>query len=165
MRSISLILVALLQAPTTNSRQMPPITGKFFYTDFENVVIEGMHDVKTEVGSMKSSHKLWITTHESRVGLISTRCSRSSCFVSKKFDVNKSRTKKQITTGNYNSEEVDHYNSRDLKKVTFTGKVYEDDFVFKYEKYDRQTVIRQRFLLIDRVSERYTSYYDGFIGI
>ena len=135
MRQISLILLALLQAPTTNSRMMPPITGKFFYTDFENVVIEGMHDVKTEVGSMKSAHKLWITTHESRVGLISTKCYSSSCRVSKKFDVNKSRTKQQITTGNYNSEEVNNYDtgSRDLKKITFSGKVYEDDFIFKYE--------------------------------
>ena len=71
---------------------------------------------------------MWITTHETRIGLISTKV--SNVAVPRKFDVVSSDSAEQVTTGTYKSEEVKIYNSRDLLPVEYRGHEWSDNFTF-----------------------------------
>ena len=130
-----LVLLATVLNVAAEVRPLPPITGKFFYMDFYDNRIEGMHGVKSNVGSKSSAQTFWITTHETRIGLISTKC--SNVFVPRKFDVASSETAGQISTGTYKSETVNIYNSRDLLPVQYSGHEYRDNFTFQYNAWDR----------------------------
>lgn len=56
MYGILAVLATVLSLDVVNSapRPLPPITGKFFYMDFYDNRIDGMHGVKSNVGSKKS---------------------------------------------------------------------------------------------------------------
>ena len=74
--SLIMFLKALV---STASGHPPPNTGKFFYTDFNNLQDYGLHAVTMKVDG--SDYDFFMSTNEYSIGLISKKCPSYTCVV------------------------------------------------------------------------------------
>ena len=82
LKNIFIAIFALVYISNVQSKQMPPSTGKFFYTDFMSEDVHGVHYIDFLIGNKsREYHKLSVSTSEHEVGIYTTQCPLSYCNV------------------------------------------------------------------------------------
>ena len=72
------------------SKIPPPEHGRFFYLDLLQDGASGLYHVELDVAN--ETYKLFVTTGESSIGLISNECPDEMCHVTKKYNPEGSAT-------------------------------------------------------------------------
>ena len=166
------IILSLFMTVAFGDDLLPADTGKFFYADYRSFkekntkAAPGQHVVDVLVGSSSDKMNMWISTNEYTTGVITSRCpSPRTCNVPNTWDVDRSSSKEFISGTNDTSEPIVLYNGRELLPIIFSGAQYKDNLKLQYVQFDRQTKFKSQILAIKESSQKFTSMYNGYIGI
>jgi len=103
MRSaIKAIMLASVQTQTTDSNTTDeafadiPTTGRYFFADFTMGDEFGRHFLEISVGSQRSQLKVWVSTTEQTMGVVTNDCPKTQCDVPTKYDLNGSNSKSVV---------------------------------------------------------------------
>ena len=170
MVNIQKYVIAQFLANSASATLDPPTTGKFFYTDFDQIGSYGLHAVSTKVNDV--DYNLFISTNEYSLGLISKDCSKDSCVVPKKYDLEKSDSYRSIADSEETKTEVVEVFDDEhllLQDAYFQGGPAKEDFNLTLKEFNRASKLNGiNFLNIKEYkgnTHKFISSYSGFIGI
>jgi len=64
---------------TAVQSQLPPQDGKFFYTDFTEIGVYGMHSASVLISAEQLVYDVFVTTNEQQLGIVTSNCRKYIC--------------------------------------------------------------------------------------